>query len=258
MLTMPSLFVCHGAPTMALEDSEYTSFLRTLPKRFAKPAGVILFSAHWEKDTISVTHTDQIHETIYDFYGFPDELYNIRYPATGSTALSGKLAKYFSDQGIDVKLDTGRGLDHGAWVVLHLMYPEGDIPVVQVSINPHLSPEEQYRIGQIVSRLRDENILVIGSGATVHNLLMLAWGEKGTEQWAAEFDDWLIDAVSRWDLQRLFTYEKEAPHALQAVPHNEHLVPLFISMGAGDRQKKAELLHRSYSFGSLSQICWAF
>ncbi|MBO8171925.1 MAG: dioxygenase [Bacillaceae bacterium] len=250
----PSLFLCHGAPTLALEDQPYTRFLNQLSGDLGKPEGIIVFSAHWEKERTTVTCRDDIYDTIHDFYGFPEELYRMQYPARGSSDLSGQIQSAFEAAQCEVSLDTERGLDHGVWVLLNHLYPDADIPVVAVSINPLMSPEEQYRIGRALSGLREQNMLVLGSGATVHNLRRLEWGSKDPAEWAVAFDDWLLDHVNRWDLDALFDYRTQAPYAREAVPTAEHLVPLFITMGSGDDVRKSRVLHRSYQYGSLSMI----
>jgi 4,5-DOPA dioxygenase extradiol len=258
---MPSLFICHGAPSLAIEKNDYTDFLNTLSHQFAKPTAIVIFSAHWENDVQSFTDTDDQYETIYDFHGFPEELHRIKYPAHGCRETASKLRKMFEANGIAVNSEATRGLDHGAWVILHLMYPEANVPVIEVSINPKLSPKEQYKIGQSITALREENILIIGSGATVHNLRMLEWDNRDSDNptsWAEEFDDWIVDKVEKWDLDALFAYEALAPHARLAIPRNEHFVPLFIAMGSADDHKKTRLLHRSYDYGTLSMICYRF
>ncbi|NGQ95298.1 dioxygenase [Brevibacillus sp. SYP-B805] len=254
----PSFFICHGAPDIAIQQTDYTRFLNGLSQTFAKPKAILVFSAHWESRTLSLTYTDDTYETIYDFGGFPDELYRITYPAKGSTAVAEEVVRLFEEQGIPVQRDMVRGLDHGAWVVLRLIYPEADIPVIALSVNPFLPPEEQYRIGKALGRLREEDVLIIGSGATSHNLRMLKWGQQEPEAWTTAFDDWLIDAVENWRTDALFAYEEQAPYAKLAVPRPEHFVPLFLAMGSGDGRKQAALLHRSYDLGTLSYICFRF
>ncbi|MFC4770204.1 DODA-type extradiol aromatic ring-opening family dioxygenase [Effusibacillus consociatus] len=253
-----SYFICHGSPTLAVEDNEYTRFLRNLGEQTQKPKAIVIFTAHWENQVLSITDSDDIYETIYDFGGFPEELYSVKYPAKGSRKTASMLQEMFQRQGIPVRKDAKRGLDHGSWVVLRHMYPEEEVPVVQVSVNPYLSPEEQYKIGESIRDLGKEDILVIGSGATVHNLGTLAWGKETAEPWALEFDDWLIDKVQKRDLDSLFAYETLAPYARRAVPRAEHFVPLFITLGSGNPELSPKLLHRSYNYGTLSHIGFQF
>jgi 4,5-DOPA dioxygenase extradiol len=254
---VPSLFLAHGSPMIAIENNEYTHFLKTLGQQI-KPKAIVIFTAHWESDVLTISFTDEVYDTIYDFGGFPGELYSIKYPAKGSKQVASMLEERFKKQGIAVRMDTTRGLDHGSWVLLYRMYPKAEIPVVQISVNPYLSAREQFAIGQAIQGLGKEEILVIGSGATVHNLRMLIFGQKTPEPWAVEFDDWLVDKIQKKDLNSLFAYDKLAPHARLAVPRPEHFVPLLIAMGSGEPQNEAKVLHRSYDLGTLSYLCFQF
>lgn len=258
---LPSLFIAHGAPLLAIEINQYTDFLQSLGETLPKPKAIVLFSAHWESTTQKVSNVDQF-ETIYDFGGFPEALYQIKYPAKGDSELTKEITTLFSEQGIPYEVDNSRGLDHGAWVVLKMLYPNADIPVISMSVNPHLKPEDQYKIGKSLSVLREKNILLIGSGGTVHNLraVRMAGDNGAADQWALDFDQWLEEKLSIWDLESLFNYETLAPAAQYAVPPygKEHFIPLFYAMGAGDLEKKAELLHRSYRYGNLSHSVWQF
>ncbi|GAX91185.1 DODA-type extradiol aromatic ring-opening family dioxygenase [Effusibacillus lacus] len=252
---VPSLFLAHGSPMLAIETNEYTHFLANLGQRI-KPKAIVIFTAHWETEVLTISSRDDVYETIYDFYGFPDELYTVKYPAKGSTQIASILEERFENQGINVKKDSVRGLDHGSWTLLSRMYPEADIPVIQISVNPYLSANEQFKMGQSLQGLGKEDILVIGSGVTVHNLRIIKWGQTTPEPWAVEFDDWLIDKIQNRDLDSIFQYEKLAPHARMAVPRPEHFVPLLIAMGSGDSQTKAKVIHRSYEAGTLSYLCF--
>ncbi|WP_379971181.1 DODA-type extradiol aromatic ring-opening family dioxygenase [Ectobacillus sp. sgz5001026] len=254
---MPSLFLAHGSPMLAIEQTPYTQFLADLGEQL-RPKAIIVFTAHWESGELTISSSDDEYDTIYDFGGFPPELYTIKYRAKGSSEVASKLAQKLTKSGISVRRDTSRGLDHGAWTLLHRIYPEADIPVVQVSIHPYLSPAEQYKIGEAIRELREEDILIIGSGVTVHNLGMLEWDQATPEKWALEFDDWLIDHIQKNDLQSLFNYAKLAPKARLAVPRPEHFVPLFIAMGSGNPNQKAKIINRSYDLGTLSYLCLEF
>lgn len=258
---MPSLFIAHGSPTLAIEDNEYTQFLSTLGHSSPKPKAIILFSAHWLSPTQKVGSVEN-YETIHDFYGFPEEMFQIAYPAKGNREIAIEVVELFKEQGISFRIDETRGLDHGAWVVLRMLYPNADIPVISMSVNPNLSPKEQYKIGQSLSKLREKDILIIGSGGTVHNLRAVKWRQPfgNADQWAVDFDNWIADCINKWDLDSLFQYERLAPNAELAVPPhgNEHFIPIFYAMGAADNEKKAKLLHRSYQYGNLSHSVWQF
>ncbi|ASS74058.1 dioxygenase [Tumebacillus algifaecis] len=254
---VPALFLAHGSPLLAIQDNEYARFLTQLGSQY-KPKAIIIFTAHWEKETLTVSYMDQSYDTIYDFYGFPEEMYNIKYPAKGSTAVADQVIARFAAHNIPVQKDTTRGLDHGSWVLLRRMYPDANIPVVQISIHPFLSPEEQFKIGQALQGLGQEDIMIIGSGVTVHNLRIIKWEQTTPEPWAVEFDDWLLEKFNAGDQEALFHYDQLAPHARLAVPRPEHFVPLFIAAGSGDPSTAPQVIHRSYELGTLSYLSLAF
>lgn len=254
---IPAYFFAHGAPSLVLERHAYTDFLAGFADGIARPKAIVLFSAHWEQTEQTIGAADA-HDTIYDFSGFQEELYRITYPAVGDRKLSEDILALLAKHGIPSGFDSARGLDHGAWAVLKLIYPDADIPVVAMSVNRRLTNEEQYRIGSALAELREQDVLVIGSGGTVHNLRRLNWGAGEADAWAEEFDRWLQGKLEAWDTEALFDYRDRAPYAQDAVPTNEHFIPLLIAMGAGSRNRKAKLLHRSYQLGSLSLSCWQF
>ncbi|MFE5320991.1 DODA-type extradiol aromatic ring-opening family dioxygenase [Paenibacillus sp. NPDC056579] len=254
---VPALFVAHGIPSIVLESSRYTKFLRQLGMLLPKPTGIVILSAHWE-DAIQQIAAAPQPETMYDFFGYPPQLYEMTYPASGDLVLSLEIESLFAAEGIRCELNHHRGLDHGAWSVLSLMYPAAAIPVVALSVNPRLVPEEQYRIGRALLPLRAKNIMIIGSGGTVHNLSKLQWNNDAADRWAIRFDQWLAEAVSVWDLEALFDYEQRAPYAADAAPTKEHLMPLFIAMGAGDKHRSGRLLHQQYDYGTMSLMTWMF
>lgn len=251
-----SLFICHGAPTLITEKNEYVDFLKSLGKKL-QPKAIVIVTAHWESEITTISSIDETYDMIYDFYGFPKELYSIKYPAKGSMKVALQLQSMLQDHGIESNLDPHRGLDHGAYNVLYLMYKNPDIPIIQVSVNPLLAMKKQYEIGRALRDLGKEDILVIGSGSTVHNLATVDYSAKKAEEWAVKFDEWLIEKVENKDKEALFHYRQQAPYAKQAVPREEHLVPLFIAMGSGNRDNP-KLLHQSYAFGTLSYICFEF
>jgi len=249
------LFICHGSPELAIQDNEYTRMLKKLGKR-VRPKAIVIFSAHWESKILTISSIDVTYQMIYDFGGFSGKLYSIKYPAKGSSAIATRMQSMLESHGILSRLDQNRGLDHGSWVVLKHMYPDADIPVVQVSVNPKLPPEKQYEIGQAIHQLGKEDVLVIGSGGTVHNLFTVDFEATETEKWAEEFDDWLIEKVKKRDMPTLFAYRQLAPYGIRAVPSEEHFVPLFIVLGCGMNEITPKLLHRSYDYGTLSYICF--
>ncbi|KEO84163.1 DODA-type extradiol aromatic ring-opening family dioxygenase [Tumebacillus flagellatus] len=251
------LFLAHGSPMLAIQENAYSEFLRSLGQS-VKPQAIVIFTAHWESQVLTISASDEVYETIYDFYGFPEEMYRIKYPARGSSKLAGRLQAKLEAAGIPVRLDTSRGLDHGSWVLLQKMYPEADVPVVQVSVHPFLSPQEQIEIGNVLRGLDAEDILVIGSGVTVHNLRAVKWGQSEPEPWALQFDEWLLEQMQKPGYGELLNYEHAAPHARMAVPRPEHFVPLLIALGSGSPDRAPKEIFRAYEFGTLSYLCMAF
>jgi 4,5-DOPA dioxygenase extradiol len=259
---LPSYFIAHGAPLLAIENNQYTQFLNQLGQTLPKPKAIILFSAHYEAPVQRVSDIEGEYETVYDFGGFPEALYRIQYPAKGDKGITEEIKGLFAENGIPFEVDTNRGLDHGAWVVLRMLYPHADVPVISMSVNQRLKPEQQYQIGKSLSVLREKDVMIIGSGGTVHNLRIVGWEKDGKEndQWAIDFDEWLGQHLTTWDTASLFDYYSLAPNAQHAVPPygKEHFVPLFYAMGAADDAKQAKLLHRSYRYGNLSHSVWQF
>jgi len=242
---------------MAVENNACAMFLEAYGKTL-RPKAIVIFTAHWENRVTTISSVNGEYDTIYDFGGFPQELYEIRYPAKGSPELAERVASMLKDKGIPSQFDANRGLDHGSWVPLSRMFPKADIPVVQVSVNPYLPAEEQYRIGEALRGLDREDILVIGSGATVHNFRTMNPSAKEPDAWAVAFDDWLVDRMRERDLEALFRYEELAPNARIAVPRPEHFVPLYIAFGSGDPARELKEIHRSYEMGALSYLSLAF
>ncbi|TVY10777.1 DODA-type extradiol aromatic ring-opening family dioxygenase [Paenibacillus cremeus] len=256
-----SFFIAHGSPMLAIQHNTYTEDMRKLGERLGKPEAVVVFSAHWVSATQSVTYTDGTLETIYDFRGFPQELFEVVYPAQGSVAIAKDILSAFQahGNGIDVQVSQTRGLDHGAWVILRHMFPNADVPVINLSVNPMLPPEKQYEIGKAIASLKDRNIVIIGSGSTVHNFRRMNFhAENQADPWAKEFDDWLIARMGEWDTAALFDYKRLAPYAAEATPDYEHFAPLYLAMGTGHHAKKAAVQHQSYMYGSLSHLIIEF
>ncbi|MBB6636824.1 DODA-type extradiol aromatic ring-opening family dioxygenase [Cohnella thailandensis] len=251
------LFVGHGSPLMAIQDSPCTEFLAAYGKK-SKPKAIVVFTAHWESELLTISSVEGTYDTIYDFGGFPPEMYAIKYPAPGDPELAKRIGDRLEKLGIAHRFDTKRGLDHGSWVPLRRMYPEADIPVVQVSVHPFLPPGEQFRIGTALRGLDQEDILVLGSGATVHNFRAMNFNAKGPDAWAVAFDDWLVDRIQSKRLDELFRYEELAPNAKAAVPRPEHFVPLYLAFGSADPASSATEAHRSYEMGSLSYLSIEF
>lgn len=257
MSPLPSLFVSHGAPDLVVSGHQAAQFLSDLGRELPRPEAILIVSAHWERSELTVS-TSPAPPTIHDFMGWPEELYRINYPAPGALWLAGQVAGFLSTAGIKVAPDHRRGLDHGAWVPLHLAYPAADIPVAQLSLLQGGSAREHFEIGLALAPLREQGVLIIGSGSAVHNLRMLAPEGTPPPPWALDFDDWLVDALERRDLADLSAFPGRPKDARIAHPTPEHLLPLFVALGAGWAENRWSRLHQSWSYGSLSMSAYAF
>lgn len=245
MSTLPSLFVPHGAPTFALRPGAAGRALQTLAGALPRPRAIVMVSAHWSTTVATVGSAERF-ETIHDFWGFPEALYAIRYPATGCPEIASEVASALREAGFDAGLEAGRGLDHGAWVPLRLMFPHADVPVVPLSIQAHLDAAHHYRLGEALAPLASRGVMVIGSGSITHNLhdFQLAHANGGrTPAYVREFADWIGDRLEARDLAALFDYRRQAPHAVRAHPSDEHLLPLFVALGAGGAGASSRRVH---------------
>jgi 4,5-DOPA dioxygenase extradiol len=229
---MPVIFLSHGAPPLA-DDPLWTRQLADWSKSMPKPASVLMISAHWENDPLTVSATETV-PLFYDFWGFPQRYYEVKYPAPGAPQLATEVEKLLADAGHSVARDEERGLDHGAYVPLVEMYPAADVPVLQVSL-PSLDPTELFKIGERLEPLRDQGVLIVGSGFSTHNLREMNWhaGPDGhPPNWSVEFDDWLDGSLEAGDVDSLLHFQRTAPAAQLAHPRTEHFAPLFIALGA--------------------------
>jgi 4,5-DOPA dioxygenase extradiol len=246
---LPALFVSHGAPTLPFDDVPARDFLRGLGQTIGRPRAIVAVSAHWDTAAPLVNSVGS-NATIHDFGGFPRALYDIRYPAPGDAALAAQLAA-LTGAGID----TARGLDHGAWVPLLLMYPGADIPVVQLSVQSEQGAAAALALGRKLAPLREDNVLVLGSGGFVHNLGRIAPPGSPEPVWSSAFSAWTIEKLMARDDAALADYRARAPHAAIAHPSEEHFLPLLVAYGAGGSTKQ---LHSSTTFGSLRMDAFAF
>jgi len=243
---MPLIFVGHGSPMNALEDNAWTQTWQNLGQEMPRPKGILCLSAHFAGGKSLVVDVEKP-ETIHDFYGFPQELFDMRYPAPGEPSLAQRVTELFADA-----QETDRwGLDHGAWSVLVHLYPKADIPVVQLSLNLGLSGEEQLEIGHRLSPLREEGVLIFGSGNVAHNLRSMNPRMPEPFPWAKSFDQAVHERVMAGDLQGLADY-MNLPGARESVPTTEHFVPLLYTLGAMDQGEKARVFNQDYVYASLS------
>ncbi|HTE81372.1 MAG TPA: class III extradiol ring-cleavage dioxygenase [Reyranella sp.] len=253
-MSMPTLFVSHGSPTLILEDTPARAFLATLGQQVPRPKAIVAVSAHWNTDQPTVSLAARP-ETIHDFSGFPDALYRLHYDALGAPELAARVAALTGAQ-----RDPAYGLDHGAWVPAMLGWPEADIPIFQLSVQPNLGPAHHIALGRKLAPLREEGVLVLGSGSATHNLRRLVRGAPGAtpEAWAVAFDDWLAESLEKGDEAALADYRTRAPNAREAHPTDEHFLPIHVAFGAAGEGARGRALHRSFTLGNLSMASYAF
>ncbi len=257
--TMPALFVSHGSPMTALDEGGYSRALRGFASSIPLPRAIVIVSAHWEApDPVRVTATPQPN-LIYDFGGFPRELYELTYPCPGSPEVAADVVAALGEAGIGASLERERGLDHGVWVPLRLAFPEARVPVVEVSLPPRGGADRLFRIGKAIAPMRRERILVVGSGGIVHNLYRarLDREDAPVDPWAREFDAWVRDAVGRLDLEALARYSELAPGAAEAVPTREHFEPVLVVAGAALPGDRVEDVYEGFRYANLSMRSFA-
>ncbi|HTH67529.1 MAG TPA: class III extradiol ring-cleavage dioxygenase [Rhodanobacter sp.] len=264
MTTLPSLYISHGSPMTALQPGLTGQRLAELAAVLPRPRAIVLASAHWLSRRPQVGAA-AMPETIHDFAGFPAPLYRMRYPAPGAPALAGRVAGLLERAGLAPTIHPERGLDHGAWVPLHLLYPAADIPVVPVSIQPgpaelNPGPAHQYALGQALAPLREEGVLVIGSGSITHNLHDLAAGYSDRRQapYVKPFIEWIEHKLASGDIDALLDYRRQAPFAGRAHPTDEHLLPLFVALGAAGANAQAQRIDAGIDMGLLAMDIYRF
>ncbi|HEX9082066.1 MAG TPA: class III extradiol ring-cleavage dioxygenase [Holophagaceae bacterium] len=253
---LPTLFLAHGAPTLALDGGAWGDRLTALGKGLPAVKAVIVCSAHWETSGGFRVGGQASPRTIHDFGGFPDPLYHLKYPAPGDPDLAHRVARRLTEAGFDAVVDAGRGLDHGVWVPLRYLAAEADVPVLPLSLPRPRGARQLYEAGRALAPLRREGVLIVGSGGLVHNLGRLDGSEGGVpEPWALAFEAWILDRLHHQP-ERALAWEA-APGAELAVPTSEHLDPLWLALGAGEGQPVTSL-YEGWQWGSLSLRCLGF
>ncbi|MGF1569322.1 MAG: DODA-type extradiol aromatic ring-opening family dioxygenase [Nodosilinea sp.] len=255
-MPLPTFFISHGAPDLPIRTGPTQDFLRqllaTLP---GQPTAILAISAHWltAQPTLSTNPQPQ---TIYDFGGFPPHLSEMVYRAPGSPALAKRVAELLTQAGFTPRFNSHRGYDHGTWPPLILMDPAGQIPVTLLSVQSRESPAHHLHLGKALAPLREEGVLIVGSGAATHNMAAFN-GDYHAEPptWAAEFDRWLADTIAQNDLTALVNYRQLAPHAERNHPTDEHLLPLFVALGAGG---KGHPVNQGFTYGAFSMAAYRF
>jgi 4,5-DOPA dioxygenase extradiol len=245
---MPVLFIGHGSPMNAIEDNEFTREWEKISDIIPKPTAILCISAHWLTKGTFVTSM-QKPRTIHDFYGFPNELYDIQYNAPGDTLLSRRICELLKE--INAMADSEWGLDHGSWSVLRRLYPDANIPVLQLSIDYSKEMKYHYELAAGLKKLRAENILILGSGNIVHNLRMIQDQNFGYD-WAIEFDAWVSQCLTNRDDASLVNFSQKGTIAQLSVPTPDHYIPLLYALGASNPDEKIEFFASDFTMGSLS------
>jgi 4,5-DOPA dioxygenase extradiol len=259
MAIIPSIFVSHGMPAIVVQHGPTHDFLKGLGQMFDRPKGIICISAHWEASWPMLSDTE-MPQTIHDFSG-PPVLFEKYYPAPGDPSLAGEAAGLLRRAGLDARTDPMRGLDHGAWVPLMLMYPEADIPVIQLSVQTELDPQHHLNLGRALRPLREKGALIMGSGGATHNLPDIQKYKVDSEppDYAVAFDVWLKEVITKGKQEALIDYQQEGPSASRNHPYPaEHFLPLFVPLGAASGGAKGRLLHQVFMYGVLSMAAYAW
>jgi 4,5-DOPA dioxygenase extradiol len=253
MMKMPVVFVGHGSPMNAIEDNNYTRGWRKMAERIPKPKVILSVSAHWYTNGTRIMNEENP-RTVYDMYGFPKELYEITYNTPGSPEIA-KMAKTLISK--ETKYDNSWGIDHGTWSVLVHMYPDRDIPVFQISIDAYAPPVVHYKIGKELNALREQGVLLFGTGNIVHNLRLVDWHQenKGFD-WAYEFDEYIYKSIMNGNNENVLNYNDLGKIAKLAVPTPDHFYPLLYILGATEKGDTVSVYNKSCELGSLTMTSY--
>lgn len=255
---MPVLFVSHGSPMHAVEASSAARDWVSEAHTIARPKAILMVSAHWESE-LPLAGGARRPETIHDFGGFPEELYRIRYAAPGAPEIARRVVELLTVAGLDAGVEGCRGLDHGAWVPLLKMYPQADVPVLQLSVQPGMDTAHHVALGRAIAPLREEGVLIIGSGHMTHNLrdYMMSWRGVHSDAYAQAFRDWIAERLETGREAELLQWETLAPHARRAHPTPEHFLPLFVAFGAGHGETvRPTRFHEGFEQDVLAMDAW--
>ncbi|MBO0661492.1 dioxygenase [Jiella sp. MQZ9-1] len=261
---LPTLFISHGSPDIAIADTPASRFLRGLSQDLPRPRAILVASAHFEATGGVFVTGDARPQTIHDFGGFARELYEMAYPAPGDPALAAEIAGLLQGAGFNAAVAERRGFDHGAWIPLCLAYPQADIPVLEISVDPTRDAAYHYRLGQALGGLAERDVLIVGSGSLTHNLreafarVKVGQRAAAVPEWVGAFADWMGRKLVEGDLDALLDYRRQAPFAAENHPSDEHLMPLYVALGAAGAAVSATMLHQSRDFGVLAMETFAF
>jgi 4,5-DOPA dioxygenase extradiol len=256
---LPVLFVSHGAPDIALQESSFSRALESFGRQL-DPRAIVAVSAHWEAPPpVRVTSSERP-GIVHDFGGFPEALYRLDYPAPGDPGLAREICRRLELAGVPSAPDPGRPFDHGAWVPLRFLRPAADVPVVQMSLPVPRSPEQVLAMGAALSDLRERGVLLLATGGIVHNLRRLRFDrpEAPPDDWVLRFEEWLLERLQDGQTDRILRYREEAPGASLAAPSTEHFDPLFFALGARQAGDRFVLVHSGIEYGNLSLAAFAF
>ena len=254
---LPTLFLSHGSPMHAIQPGAVRSVWESLGRALPRPKALLIASAHWETNIPAFTAGAKP-ETIHDFYGFPKPLYQIQYPAPGAPEVALRAIQLLEKENLKAVADPQRGLDHGAWSPLLYMYPDADVPVVQASIQTPLGPAHHLALGRALAPLAHEGILILGSGHMTHNLRERGGDGAAPLPYVKEFQAWVHHRIEEKDFDALNDYRARSPGGARAHPTDEHFLPLFVALGAADRDYRAERLYDGIETGSLAMDAYLF
>jgi 4,5-DOPA dioxygenase extradiol len=248
---MPTIFVAHGSP-MLLDDAKWVAQLHAWAGKLPRPKAILMLSAHWEERPITLAATTTV-PLVYDFYGFPDRYYKVEYPAPGAPDLAQRVRDLLEPTQ-PVADAPDRGLDHGAYIPLIAMYPNADVPTLQLSL-PTLEPKELLELGRALEPLRDEGVLIVGSGFLSHNLRLVNWEDQNAPppSWASEFDAWNAEVLAKKQVDSLLDYRRRAPGVERALPTHEHFVPVVTAMGAALGEDAVSFPITGFYMGTLTK-----
>lgn len=254
---MPVLFIGHGSPMNAIASNEYTEMLAGLGKKIPSPRAILCISAHWMTEGSWVTHMEQP-KTIHDFYGFPQPLFDVQYPAPGAPDIAEEIERTLTHPRIHLDSEMW-GLDHGTWSVLRHMYPKADIPVMQLSLYLSRPADYHFTLGRELTKLRSMDILIIGSGNIVHNLRAINWETYSRPHtWAVEFDEWMKDKLEKRDFRSIVENYLDSEAGKLAVPSPDHYFPLLYALGASTEEDKMQFEFEAIHNASISMRCLSF
>jgi 4,5-DOPA dioxygenase extradiol len=256
---MPTFFISHGSPMHAIDPGEAAGAWRSMADSVPPPSAVLVASAHWETSLPMLTGRDRL-PTIHDFSGFPEELYRIRYDAPGAPEVARRAQALLREVGYAAEVDGDRGIDHGAWVPLRHMYPDANVPVVQVSVQTALGTAHHLRIGEALAPLADEDVLIVGSGHVTHNLRDWAMSRRDARvlEYVPRFAEWLNERIADDDRDAVLDYRDRAPSGMRAHPTEEHFLPLFVAWGAAGEAARATRVLSRVDDGALAMDAYRF